>query len=185
MTYDGVIEKPELNEDLLMHYGVPGMKWGVRKEVERVGRKIGSKALQIREKKIAKGKWSGAKEGSRKAKKYNKKLRKLTKSKKFRTETNATKAGSQILKNSGKAAVGSAVAVAAITMSSAALSKYIFSSFGAGDMFKAVSPSARSVTKTILKDAALAAVTVGAIDTYRYSKYGKIRTKKSKENKGL
>ena len=81
-------------------------------------------------------------------------------------------------------AVGSAVAVAAITMSSAALSKYIFSSFGAGDMFKAVSPSARSVTKTILKDAALAAVTVGAIDTYRYSKYGKIRTKKSKENKG-
>lgn len=184
MTYDGVLEKPELNEDLLMHYGVPGMKWGVRKEVERVGRKIGSKALQIREKKVAKGKWSGAKEGSRKAKKYNKKLSKLTKSKRYRTETNATKAGTQILKNSGKAAIGSAVAAGVATMTSLAVSKYIFDSFGAGKAFKTLSPTAKSVTKTLLKDAALAAVTVGAIDTYRYSKYGKIRTKKTKSNKG-
>lgn len=182
MTYDGVIEKPELDE--LYHYGVQGMKWGVRKEVERVGRKIGSKALQIRKKKVAKGKWAGAKEGSIRAKKYNRKLRKLTKSKKFRTETNATKAGSQILKNAGKAAVGLTVAGAAINMSSGAITKHVFNSFGAGDLFKAISPSAKTVAKGLLTDAALAAITVGAIDTYRYSKYGKIRTKKSKENKG-
>ena len=29
--YNGLTTKPELNEELLMHYGVPGMKWGVRK----------------------------------------------------------------------------------------------------------------------------------------------------------
>ena len=35
MTYDGVIEKPELDE--LYHYGVQGMKWGVRKSASRDG----------------------------------------------------------------------------------------------------------------------------------------------------
>lgn len=29
--YDGLITKPELNTDLLMHYGVKGMHWGQRK----------------------------------------------------------------------------------------------------------------------------------------------------------
>lgn len=27
MMYDGVIEKPELNEETLAHYGIKGMKW--------------------------------------------------------------------------------------------------------------------------------------------------------------
>ena len=30
--YDYVIEKPELSEETLMHYGVRGMKWGIRKQ---------------------------------------------------------------------------------------------------------------------------------------------------------
>lgn len=29
--YNGLTTKPELSEELLIHYGVPGMKWGVRK----------------------------------------------------------------------------------------------------------------------------------------------------------
>ena len=31
MNYDGVITKPELNEETLTHYGVKGMKWRKRK----------------------------------------------------------------------------------------------------------------------------------------------------------
>jgi len=31
MTYDYIITKPNLDEDLLMHYGVKGMKWRKRK----------------------------------------------------------------------------------------------------------------------------------------------------------
>ena len=30
MVYDGVITKPELNEDTLAHYGIKGMKWKKR-----------------------------------------------------------------------------------------------------------------------------------------------------------
>lgn len=31
-SYDYIITKPELNEDLLMHFGVKGMRWGHRKQ---------------------------------------------------------------------------------------------------------------------------------------------------------
>lgn len=33
--YDGVITKPPLDEDTLMHYGVKGMRWGHRKSPEQ------------------------------------------------------------------------------------------------------------------------------------------------------
>lgn len=36
MTYDGVITKPDLDE-ALKHYGVMGMKWGVRKDLRKTG----------------------------------------------------------------------------------------------------------------------------------------------------
>lgn len=36
-NYDYVITKPELNEDTLAHYGVLGMKWGVRKDIKNTG----------------------------------------------------------------------------------------------------------------------------------------------------
>ncbi len=29
--YDGVIEKPELNEETLAHHGIKGQKWGIRR----------------------------------------------------------------------------------------------------------------------------------------------------------
>ena len=32
------ITKPELSEEELEHFGIPGMKWGVRKERERKGK---------------------------------------------------------------------------------------------------------------------------------------------------
>ena len=36
-NYDYVIYKPELNEETLDHYGVIGMKWGVRKDIRNTG----------------------------------------------------------------------------------------------------------------------------------------------------
>ncbi len=35
--YDYIITKPELNEETLAHYGVVGMKWGVRRDIRRTG----------------------------------------------------------------------------------------------------------------------------------------------------
>lgn len=35
--YDYVITKPPLNEETLMHYGVMGMKWGIRKDIRKTG----------------------------------------------------------------------------------------------------------------------------------------------------
>lgn len=35
--FDYLITKPELSEEMLAHYGVPGMKWGVRKSPQKSG----------------------------------------------------------------------------------------------------------------------------------------------------
>lgn len=37
MTYDYVITKPPLDEDTLTHYGVVGMRWGVRRDLKKYG----------------------------------------------------------------------------------------------------------------------------------------------------
>lgn len=42
-------EKPELSDDLLMHYGVKGMKWGVRHDKPRLGTR--KKGLILKKKK--------------------------------------------------------------------------------------------------------------------------------------
>lgn len=53
MIYDGVINKPPLNEETLAHYGVLGMKWGVRKNPEKAYSKA-AKELAKRKKKVVK-----------------------------------------------------------------------------------------------------------------------------------
>lgn len=53
MIYDGVINKPPLNEETLAHYGVLGMKWGVRKNPEKAYSKA-TKELAKRKKKVVK-----------------------------------------------------------------------------------------------------------------------------------
>lgn len=37
MEYDYIISKPPLDEDTLAHYGVLGMRWGVRRDIRKTG----------------------------------------------------------------------------------------------------------------------------------------------------
>lgn len=37
MEYDYIISKPPLDEDTLTHYGVLGMRWGVRRDIKKTG----------------------------------------------------------------------------------------------------------------------------------------------------
>lgn len=39
MTYDGVTTKPTLDE-ALQHYGVVGMKWGIRKDLKKTEQSV-------------------------------------------------------------------------------------------------------------------------------------------------
>lgn len=53
MIYDGIIEKPSLDDIIIEHHGVKGMKWGVRHDPERssrVGNHIRNKRLERKEK---------------------------------------------------------------------------------------------------------------------------------------
>ncbi len=56
--YYGVPSTP--TEDFLMHYGIKGMKWGVRKQIERVGnRRPHSKGYMDAEKKLKRATMAG------------------------------------------------------------------------------------------------------------------------------
>ena len=41
--YDGVINKPDIDDIFIEHFGVKGMKWGVRKAIDNVSNKIRNK----------------------------------------------------------------------------------------------------------------------------------------------
>lgn len=47
--YDGIILKPELSEETLRHYGVKGMKWGVRRYEEKGGTKTRKRLKKYRD----------------------------------------------------------------------------------------------------------------------------------------
>lgn len=49
MYYDGVIEKPDLSEETLVHYGVKGMKWGIRRYEKKGGTKLTKRIAKWRE----------------------------------------------------------------------------------------------------------------------------------------
>lgn len=95
--YDGISSKPELDE-ALMHYGVLGMKWGVRKDPEKAWAKANAKLDKLKKKSGIKIKKAIAR-ASRKAAKANKKAsRKLFVSKEKRLDrlTKAAKAQAKL-----------------------------------------------------------------------------------------
>lgn len=92
--YDYIITKPELNEDLLMHFGVKGMRWGHRKarpvgNGRRVGRRDPTKSFGY---KLASGPFGQA--GLKAGQRYQK--RKLNKS---LNQTKPVKKGREALKS--------------------------------------------------------------------------------------
>ena len=72
------LEKPELSEETLAHYGVMGMKWGVRKDPERAWSRANQKADKLKKKAGIKNQ-KRVYRSSKKAARYNKKSVKATK----------------------------------------------------------------------------------------------------------
>lgn len=75
MTYDGVITKPEMDDLIIEHYGVMGMKWGVRKDPSKAYDKSSNKADSLRRKSVSKAVRSASR-----TKRAQKKVYKATKS---------------------------------------------------------------------------------------------------------
>ena len=69
--YDNVITKPPLNEETLTHFGVKGMRWGVRRYEKNAGTKTAKRIKKFKEadEKYVKAKMSGNKQATRYAKK--------------------------------------------------------------------------------------------------------------------
>lgn len=191
--YDYIVTKPPLDEETLAHYGVKGMKWGVRKEYERVGRGIGSAAVKLRNRQESRGRWAKGDYKKLSTRLYGTKKQKLRNSSKWRTEKDATKAGKRIVKN---ALIGGA-AVAGLTAAkygaAAALTNKGFKIFKdldptgmiVGDLAKGTNKAiAQSAAKDILKNTAITTLGIGAFQTYRYAKYETVRTHRSASNRG-
>lgn len=181
---------PDYYSCYIFHYGVKGMHWGIRKKIDtgvsKGGSKIAGIALKKRSKKNAKGKWlaptgSNNTIGNRLRAHNNKKF---TKSKRWRHEDNAQKAGENIVKNMGKTAAISVGASVATFAAAKAVSKKIFTAVGGKELGKAFAKGTKISPAKVAADAAVLSLGVGAIETYRYSKYGAIRTKRNKANKG-
>ena len=76
--YTSELDKPELNEETLAHYGVLGMKWGVRKNPEKAWGKA-TKELAKRKRAAQVTTQKSLARASIKAAKVNKKLAKISK----------------------------------------------------------------------------------------------------------
>lgn len=179
--YDYIITKPPLDEDTLAHYGVPGMKWGIRKRIDAMGKNIGDNAINKRKRKQASGKWGSSKGSNSKRARYMAKDAKLTRSKKWREEKNTTAAGKNIMKNTARnaALVGGATLAAQYAGSKAINYGLKKAGLDVGGVIKARPSAAR-----IARNAALAGVGTAAVQYNKYAKYGKIKTKRFKDNRG-
>lgn len=103
MYYDGVIEKPEMDDLIIEHYGVLGMKWGVRKNPAKAYSRATAE-LAKRKKKSGERTKKKVYKLSRKAQRLNRKASKRfatdeTKAKAFKANAKLDKA----LKKSAKA----------------------------------------------------------------------------------
>lgn len=98
MIYDYVQTKPELNDDLLMHYGVKGMKWHKHLKSRVAGYKLKTKHAKNR---AIKNYVEGNKQGWL-ANAYAKMKKKISQYKKTRTEKLKTKQAKDWIKKGAR-----------------------------------------------------------------------------------